>query len=270
MLFESDKVMFEIYRETEYTGRYRVVYFTELQDHNKETEINHALAGEHFYDGFIKNFKKDEAKEIIDGILNGLKNGETVGPQDVENALGENMAKRQRAYHPLSQHFGAPVSRLHRRVRRLVLRRAALGRDRAAPPRRQGQGRRVRVRDGAGHPALRRANRPRPLELAGRNLRTAPAAFATPGHYRRRLRPHRRSRGDPPARQQPDRRGGALRIGAGRGVRDGVPDAEIDLQRGARRRRAVGPTRPDAARRLSRGPTHLPRRPGSALALLLR
>ena len=42
MLFESDKVMFEIYRETEYTGRYRVVYFTELQDHNKETEINHA------------------------------------------------------------------------------------------------------------------------------------------------------------------------------------------------------------------------------------
>jgi hypothetical protein len=25
MLFESDKVMFEIYRETEYTGKYRVV-----------------------------------------------------------------------------------------------------------------------------------------------------------------------------------------------------------------------------------------------------
>ena len=43
MLFEADKVMFEIYRETEYTGRYKVVYFTELQDHNKETEINRAL-----------------------------------------------------------------------------------------------------------------------------------------------------------------------------------------------------------------------------------
>ena len=46
MLFESDKVMFEIYKETEYTGRYRVVYFTELQDHNKETEINHARSEE--------------------------------------------------------------------------------------------------------------------------------------------------------------------------------------------------------------------------------
>jgi len=33
MAFESDKVMFEIYRETQYSGKYRVVYFTELQDH---------------------------------------------------------------------------------------------------------------------------------------------------------------------------------------------------------------------------------------------
>jgi len=92
MLFESDKVMFEIYRETEYTGKFRVVYFTELQDHNKETEINHALAGEHFFDGFIKNFRKDEAKQIIDSILARLNNGESVDPQEIERALGEHMA----------------------------------------------------------------------------------------------------------------------------------------------------------------------------------
>jgi hypothetical protein len=92
MLFEADKVMFEIYRETEYSGQYRVVYFTELQDHNKETEINHALAGEHFFDGFIGNYKKDEAKQIIDSILARLNNGERVEPQDVERALGEHMA----------------------------------------------------------------------------------------------------------------------------------------------------------------------------------
>jgi hypothetical protein len=92
MLFESDKVMFEIYRETEYTGKYQVVYFTELQDHNKETEINHALAGEHFFDGFIKNYRKDEAKEIINGILSRLNGGERVAPEDVERALAEHMA----------------------------------------------------------------------------------------------------------------------------------------------------------------------------------
>ena len=92
MLFEADKVMFEIYRETEYSGKYRVVYFTELQDHNKESEINHALAGEHFFDGFIKNFRKEEAKEIISSILGRLNSGEHVDPQEGERALGEHMA----------------------------------------------------------------------------------------------------------------------------------------------------------------------------------
>ena len=92
MAFESDKVMFEIYRETEYSGKYCVVYFTELQDHNKETEINHAMAGEHFYDGFIKNFGKDEAKEIIRSLLGRLNNGERLDPQEIERALGDHMA----------------------------------------------------------------------------------------------------------------------------------------------------------------------------------
>ena len=92
MLFESDKVMFEIYRESQYSGRYRVVYFTELQEHNKETEINHALAGEHYFDGFIKNFGKDEAKEIIQSILARLNSGEKMDPQEVERAIGDHMA----------------------------------------------------------------------------------------------------------------------------------------------------------------------------------
>ncbi len=93
MAFEADKVMFEIYRETEYTGKYRVVYFTELQDHNKESEINHALAGEHFYDGFLRNYRKDEAKQIIDTLLERLNNGEKLDPQQVESALGEHIAE---------------------------------------------------------------------------------------------------------------------------------------------------------------------------------
>ena len=92
MAFESDKVMFEIYREAEYTGKYRVVYFTELQDHNKETEINHALNGEHFYDGFIKNYRKEEAKEIIAHCLDRLNSGEKLAPQEVEQALGDHVA----------------------------------------------------------------------------------------------------------------------------------------------------------------------------------
>ncbi|MBV9608942.1 MAG: hypothetical protein JO187_05245 [Acidobacteria bacterium] len=91
MLMEADKVMFEIYREAAYTGKYRVVYFTELNENNKEFEINRAMSGEHFYDGFIKNYKKDEAKEIIDGLLRRLNNGEKLTAEDVEKALGSHV-----------------------------------------------------------------------------------------------------------------------------------------------------------------------------------
>jgi hypothetical protein len=87
MPFESDKIMFEIYREAIYSGRYRVVYFTELQDHNKETEINRAMAGEHFCDGFIRNYRKEQAKASIDRILERLNSGERLTPEDVEREL---------------------------------------------------------------------------------------------------------------------------------------------------------------------------------------
>jgi hypothetical protein len=87
MAFESDKIMFEIYRESTYSGQYKVVYFTELQDHNKEHEISRAMAGEHFYDGFIRNYRKDQAKEVIGKLLERLNGGETLTPADFEREL---------------------------------------------------------------------------------------------------------------------------------------------------------------------------------------
>jgi hypothetical protein len=95
LAFDSDKVMFEIYRDPAYSGRYRVVYFTELNDHNRETEFNHALAGEHFFDGFIRNYGRDEAKQAIASLLERLNNGETVGKEEVESVLKPFMPWRQ-------------------------------------------------------------------------------------------------------------------------------------------------------------------------------
>jgi len=92
MVFESDKTMFEIYRETSYSGRYQVVYFTELQDHNKETEINRALTGQHVYDGYLRNFGKDEAKRVIGQLLDRLNSGEQLTSTDIERALAEHLA----------------------------------------------------------------------------------------------------------------------------------------------------------------------------------
>jgi hypothetical protein len=87
LAFESDKVMFEIYREPTYTGKYRVVYFTDLTDHDREQEFNLALRGEHFYDGFLKNFGKDAAKEAISRLLARLNEGESLNAKDVEREL---------------------------------------------------------------------------------------------------------------------------------------------------------------------------------------
>jgi molybdopterin converting factor small subunit len=92
MAFESDKTMFEIYRETAYSGQYKVVYFTELQDHNKETEINRAMAGQHVLDGFLKNYRKEEAKEIIEQILARMNNGERMRAEDIKLALAQHLA----------------------------------------------------------------------------------------------------------------------------------------------------------------------------------
>ncbi len=87
MALATDRIMFEIYRETAYSGRYRVVYFTELNDHNRDTEINRALAGEHFFDGFIQSFRKDEAKKIIDAAVAQLNEGKPVDPKALAEAL---------------------------------------------------------------------------------------------------------------------------------------------------------------------------------------
>ncbi|MCS6953385.1 MAG: hypothetical protein RMK57_02805 [Bryobacterales bacterium] len=93
MAFESEKTMFEIYRDTVYSGRYKVVYFTELDEHNKETEINRAMAGEHVFDGFLKNYRKDEAKAVIEQLLERLNNGERLDAQEIRRALAAHLAE---------------------------------------------------------------------------------------------------------------------------------------------------------------------------------
>jgi len=84
--------MFEIYREPEFGRQYRVVYFTELDEHNKEKEINEAMRGEHVFDGYLRNFKKQEGKRIVSGILERLNSGESIGPEDIERELKPFMA----------------------------------------------------------------------------------------------------------------------------------------------------------------------------------
>lgn len=79
--------MFEIYREGGYNRTYRVVYFTELGDHNKDLEIAHAMAGDHVFDGFIGGEGKREAKRVIASCLRRLNDGEALGADEIRAAL---------------------------------------------------------------------------------------------------------------------------------------------------------------------------------------
>ena len=86
-MFESDKIMFEIYKDKLYNQKFRVVYYTELNENNKHIEINRALAGTSYFDGFIKDFKKDEAKQIIETIVKELNDGSMLEKEEIKKRL---------------------------------------------------------------------------------------------------------------------------------------------------------------------------------------
>ena len=71
----SERIMFEIYRTTGPGRLYRVVYYTELDERNRETEIDRAMAGDHIYDGFISGPVAERAKEVIADVVARLNAG---------------------------------------------------------------------------------------------------------------------------------------------------------------------------------------------------
>ena len=91
MAFESEKIMFEIYQDGQYNKKFRVVYYTELNEHNKHAEISRALAGNHYFDGFIKDYKKEDAKQIIESIINELNEGHLIKPEEIKNKLKDHI-----------------------------------------------------------------------------------------------------------------------------------------------------------------------------------
>ena len=61
--------------------KYRVVYFTELGDHDKDKEISRALAGDHIFDGFLDSETRREAKRTIAELLERLNDGDVLTGQ---------------------------------------------------------------------------------------------------------------------------------------------------------------------------------------------
>ena len=88
----KDKIMFEIYKANDYTDEYRVVYFSELDDHNRDKEIDNAMKGDHFFDGFILTLKKERAMKQIEDILEKLNDVVTLDDHYVNKQLEEFLA----------------------------------------------------------------------------------------------------------------------------------------------------------------------------------
>lgn len=82
MAFESDKTMFEIYREKDFNRKFRCIIYTELNEHNKHSEINKAMDGESVFDGFLKDLTKKEGKLILTEIINEMNQREEAYSQE--------------------------------------------------------------------------------------------------------------------------------------------------------------------------------------------
>jgi hypothetical protein len=88
----ADKTMFELYREGGLARSFRVVYYSELTEHTRETEIHRAMAGESLFDGYLENRSVPQAKECIEGLLARLNDGEQITADEIRNALNEYLA----------------------------------------------------------------------------------------------------------------------------------------------------------------------------------
>lgn len=93
MASEHEKrIMFEIYREGTDARHYRVVYFTELGEHEREREISDAARGDHIFDGFILSRERWPAKQAVERILERLNSGSEPDPDEIEHELKPFMA----------------------------------------------------------------------------------------------------------------------------------------------------------------------------------
>lgn len=72
---QSQRTLFEIYRESGERGGFRVVFFTDLDPQQRDEEIERAMEGEHIFDGFISAGDL-QARERVHELVARLNRGE--------------------------------------------------------------------------------------------------------------------------------------------------------------------------------------------------
>ena len=85
------RIMFEVYREGAYDRRFRVCYFTELGEQERDRELNRCLAGESFLAGYLARGSRRESRAIIADALARLNDGEAVAPGELRSLLASHL-----------------------------------------------------------------------------------------------------------------------------------------------------------------------------------
>ena len=87
-MIDGKKVMFEIFRER-HEGNYRVVYYTELGEHEKDYALSEAMNGETVFSGFLLYREREHAKAKIAELLGRMNRGSEVSSGEIEDELSD-------------------------------------------------------------------------------------------------------------------------------------------------------------------------------------
>ena len=84
----AGKVMFSVYRDAGGDSPFDVIYYTELEEHDRDAQIARVMAGETIHDGFLAESALADGKEAVSAILTRLNHGETMDASEIAAMLG--------------------------------------------------------------------------------------------------------------------------------------------------------------------------------------
>lgn len=92
----DDRTMFEIYRETDYNRSFHYIFYTDLDEHEREREIAKAANGQTVFTGYIDDTRKEAARAIIEAIVDELNESDDDTPalndDAIRGRLGDHLA----------------------------------------------------------------------------------------------------------------------------------------------------------------------------------
>jgi hypothetical protein len=92
----DDRTMFEIYRETDYNRSFHYIFYSDLDEHEREREIAKAANGQTVFTGYIDDTRKEAARALIEAIVDELNESDDDTPalsnDAIRGRLGDHLA----------------------------------------------------------------------------------------------------------------------------------------------------------------------------------